>query len=138
MIGRLIAGLLLGLMVFLLASVLQALLLPATVAGEYSWWILVVILALALFVALRAPTIRTAWGHLIMINGVLGLVLASAALLPGTPAAQEEFQPEIINEAAVRYIAHALLLRYGGLVALFLALILIASSFLLLLRSKPR
>ena len=138
MIGRLIAGLVLGLTVFVLASVLQALVLPASEAGEYSWLILIVVLALALFIALRAPTIRAAWGHLILINGVLGLVLASATLLPSALSAQEDFRPEIINEAAARYIAHALLLQYGGLVALFLAVILIASSFLLFLRSKPR
>ena len=138
MIGRLIAGLVLGLTVFVLATVLQALLLPASVAGEYSWWILVVVLALTLFVALRAPTIRTAWGHLILINGVFGLVLACTTLLPRPLTAQEELQPEMINQAAARYIAHALLSQYGAFVALFLALILIASSILLLQQSKSR
>jgi len=135
MIGRLIAGLVLGLLVFVLASVLQALLLPAGIAGEYSWLILIVILALALFIALRASTIRNAWGHLIMLNGVLSLILASATLLPGTPAAQEEYRPEVISDAAARYIAHTILLRYGGAAVLFIAVILIASSLLLLLQS---
>ena len=138
MIARLVAGLVLGLLVFVLASVLQALLLPASVAGDYSWLILIAVLALALFIALRAPTIRSAWGHLIMINGVLGLILASATLLPGTPAAQEEYRPEVISDAAARYIAHAVLLRYGGAVAGLLAILLLASSFLLLTRWKPR
>lgn len=135
MIARLVAGPVLGLLVFVLASVQQARLLPASVAGDYSWLILIAVLALALFIALRTPAIRTAGGHLIMINGVLGLILASATLLPGTPAAQEEFRPEVIGDAAARYIAHAVLLRYGGLVLLLLAVILIASSVLLLLRT---
>lgn len=138
MIGRLIAGLVLGLTIFVLASVLQALLLPSSAAGEYSWLILLAVLALALFVALRAPTIRTAWGHLVLINGIFGLALGCATLLPRPLTAQEEFQPDMVSPAAARYIAHALLSQYGAFVALFLALILIASSILLLQRSKPR
>lgn len=130
MVRRLIAALVLGLLLFVLASLIEALVASGT--GGHLWWILLLALAVALFIALRAPTARKAYGHLFFLNAAFGVGLALAGLLPRASIAQEDFYPEIVGRAAARYVAVAAFSGYLGIFAICLAVILIASSFLLL------
>jgi hypothetical protein len=135
MIGRLIGAVVLGLLLFVLASVSQALLVPTGEAGTLAWWILLVALAVTFFVAFRAPTIRKAWGHLFFLDGLLCLALAPASLFPRASTAELDYPREIITDAAVRYAIRMALAGYLPVIILFLALLLLALA-LLLLRPK--
>lgn len=135
MIGRLIAAAMLGLLLFVLASVIQALLVPPSEGDGLAWWILLVALAVAFFVALRAPTARKAWGHLFCLDGLFCLALAPASLFPRASAAELDYPTEIITEAAVRYAIRMALAGYLPIIALFLALFLLALALVLL---RPR
>ena len=135
MIGRLIAAVILGLVLFVLASLAQALFVPPSAAGDLAWWILLVALAIAFLVALRAPTVRKAWGHLLFLDGLLCLLLAPASLLPRASAAELDYPSEIVTDPAVRYAIRMALSGYLPIVALFFALILLGLALALL---RPR
>jgi hypothetical protein len=138
MISRLTAAVLLGLLFFGLASLGQALLVPAGEASSLAWWILLVALAVAFFVALRAPTIRKAWGHLFFLDGVLCLALAPASLFPRASATELDYPTEIISVAAARYAIRMALTGYLPIIALFLAIFLLALALLLLRPSRSK
>jgi len=135
MFGRLIAAVILGLLLFVLTSLIQALLMSPSATGGLAWWILLVALAAAFFVALRAPTIRKAWGHLFFVDGVFCLLLAPASLLSRASAAELDYPSEFLTDPAVRYAIRMALSGYLPIIALFLALILLALAVSLL---RPR
>ncbi len=135
MINRLIAATVLGLLLFLLASVGQALLVTAGDAGGLAWWILLIALAIAFFVAFRAPTIRKAWGHLFFLDGLVCFALVPASLFSRASAAELDYPREFISDAAVRYAIGAALAGYFTTIALLLAAFLIALGLFLL---RPR
>ena len=135
MIGRLAAGLILGLPLFLQASLLPALVMPAGQAAALFWLVLLISVPTAFVVALKAPSFRNACSRLLLIDGILALFVAAISLFPRASAAQEEFHPEYISEAAARYVVQVFLTHYAGVFAFAVALVLIAAS-LLLMRSR--
>ena len=135
MINRLIAAIVLGLLLFLLASVGQALLVPAGETDGLAWWFLLVALAIAFFVAFRAPTIRKAWGHLFFLDGLVCCALAVASLFSHASAEELDYPKELMSEAAVRYAIGGALAGYFTIIALLLAASLIAQGLFLL---RPR
>ncbi len=138
MINRLIAAIALGLLLFLLASVGQALLVPAGETNGLAWWFLLVALAIALFVAFRAPTIRKAWGHLFFLDGLVCFALAPASLFSHATAAELDYPKKLMSEAAVRYAIGAALAGYFTIIALLLAASLIALGLFLLRPGRSR
>ncbi len=135
MIGRLTAAVILGILLFVLASLSRAFLVPPSEADGLAQWILLVALAVAFFVAFRAPTVGKAWGHLFFLDGLLCLVLAPASLLSRASVADLDYPTEIITDAAVRSAIRMALSGYLPIVALFFALILLAVALALL---RPR
>jgi hypothetical protein len=135
MIGRLTAGLILGLPLFMQASLLPALVMPAGQAAALFWLVLLISVPTAFVIALKAPSFRNACSRLLLIDGILALVVAAISLFSRASAAQEEFHPEYISEAAARYVVQAFLTHYAGVFAFAVALVLIAAS-LLLMRSR--
>jgi len=143
MYGRLIAGLTIGLLLFVPASLVQALEISSNARTLFAWWVLPVGLAISLFIGLRAPTGNAAWGRLLLLNGLVWLALVPPSLLASASAMQEWFRPEIIDDAAARFVLKTALSGHLRPIALTLALLLIASSLLVLRhgrsgRSKPR
>jgi len=138
MVNRLIAAIVLGILFFLLASIGQALLMPTEAADGLAWFVLLIALAVALFVAFRAHAIRRAWGHLFFPDGVLCLALAPASLFSNASAAELDYPTDYISEAAVRYAIRAALAGYLPIIAAFLALLLLAVALLLLLPRRSK
>lgn len=138
MYGRLIAGLTIGLLLFVPASLAQTLEISSNARAVFAWWVLPIGLAISLFMALRAPTISAAWGRLLLLNGLVWLALVPPSLSARATATQEWVHPEIIDDAAARFIIKTALSGYLPTVALLTALLLIASSILLLRHGRSR
>ena len=130
--ARLIVIPIFGLSLFALTSLAQA---PMSYLGApygLVWWFFSLALVVCLFLTLRAPTIRAAWGYISLLNGVLWLSLVPTSMFAPASAMEEIYQPEIITDAAARYAVRTALSGYLPGIALFVALVLIASSLLFL------
>jgi len=136
MIGRLPAALVFALILFVRTIVAQGLALYFGVATASLWLVTAIVIAAALFGAIRAPTSQGAWGRLLLLDGLLWLALVPPSLLVRAAAMQEELRPEMVSGAAVRYAVKAALSGYLPTIAIVVAVILIAASTLILLAPK--
>lgn len=138
MFGRLVTALILGLPLFLPTSLAQALETALRERTALAWWILPIGLAIALLAALRAPTIEAAWGRLFLLNGLVWLALVPPSLLVRASARREWFQPDIVDDAAARFVMRTVLSGYLPTIALVVAALLIASPILLFRRGGSK
>jgi hypothetical protein len=133
MVGRLAAALVFALILVALTNVAQGLALLFSVATGFLWWAAAIVIAAAAFGAVRAPTPQGAWGRLLLLDGLLWLALVPPSFLVRASVMQEDYRPEMVSGAAVRYAVKAALSGYLPAMAIGIALILIAVSMLLLL-----
>jgi len=131
-IGRLVALVTFGLVLAVLALLAQGTALRLSIAAGSIWWGVPVAMALAALLAFRAPTLKSAWGRLCLLDGLLWLAVVPSSWLMRASAGQEDFQPEIISDEAARYAVGHALSSYLPIIALWVGVILIVSSIMLL------
>ncbi len=138
MIGRLVAILMFGLVLVVLAVLAEGPASPLSVASASIWLAVPAAMAVAAILAFRAPTLKSAWGRLCLLDGVLWLAVVPPSLLMRASAGQEDFRPEIISDEAARDAVGRALSAFLPVIAFWVGAILVVSSILLLRQRHSR
>ena len=138
MIGRRVAVLTFGLVLTVLAVLAQGTPLGSSLAAGSIWWAVPAAVAVAALLAFRAPTLKSAWGRLCLLDGLLWLAVVPPSWLMRASAGQEDFRPEIISDEAARYAVGRALASYLPVLAFWIGAILIVSSIMLLRQRHSR
>jgi len=132
MTGRWGAVLTFGLILFIITEFARALALHLGSDAKLIWWVAAAaITTTSPFLARRAPTPKMAWGRLLLLDGIFTLALVPTSMQAQSWVMQEGYNPEIVNDAAVRYALQVALSGYFPIIALVFAVALIGASLLL-------